>query len=56
MNNSNYTYTWHEITEDQDKDDLWIHELKFYYKTGIINNPTLLIKFQNATFTMDNEE
>ena len=45
IDNSNFTYTWHEITEDNEKNDLWIHELKFYYKVPITNNPILLIQW-----------
>lgn len=55
IDNSNFTYTWHEITGDDERGDLWIHELKFYYYVPITNNPILLIQWQNATYTMDDE-
>jgi len=45
VNSSNYTYTWREITKEQDRNDLWIHELKIYYKVAITNNPRLVITF-----------
>ena len=55
IDNSNFTYTWHEITGEEDKKDLWVHELKFYYKVAITNNPILLIEWQNATYKWDDE-